>query len=145
MKVNFIIIAFIVIFLASCSEKTKKNEYATVKKDFNYNDQDSRLLQRILDYWYLRSTHQFKKSYEFELPYQTYLKGFDSYADEGATIYRKFHTEIVKIEYENEDTIATVYRKYSRKKVELAQKSKWIKIENEWYHKYDYTVFPEAH
>jgi len=144
MKIYLIFISLIVLFFTSCNTKPNENEFVVIEKDFNYINQDSKLLQRILDYWYLRSMHKFEESYEYELPYQTYLKTFERYADEGATTYRKFRVAITKIEYKNEKSIALVYRKYYRKNTELNLSSKWIKIENKWYHKYDYTVFPEG-
>ncbi len=144
MKLTFIISFLAVVIFIGCSEKINENDYASIEKDFAYENQDSKLLQRVLDYWYLRSTHEFKKSYKYELPYQIYLKKFDNYADESASTYRKFHTSILKIEYQHNNSIAIVYRKYKYKNTVLNQKSKWIKLENEWYHKYDYTVFPEG-
>jgi hypothetical protein len=144
MRFTLVITFLSIIFFNGCNEKVTENNYASFKKDFIYENQDIELLQRVLDYWYLRSTHEFKESYKYELPYQRYLKDFKLYANEGASIYRDFYTTITDVKYIHNNTIAIVNRVYKRKKITLSQKSKWIKVNNLWYHKYDYTVFPEG-
>jgi hypothetical protein len=132
--------------ISGCGEKPKHYEYADVDQNLSVGSkEESALLNRTLEYWNARSSHDFKTSYEMELPYNRFLKTFELYDAESKSLYNGFHTTIKRIELSKKDPrIAWVFREYKYDDKKLNMRSKWILVDGKWYHKYDFSVFPQT-
>ncbi len=132
------------LMMISCSDKQASSQYVSIDENLTLQSKKDRALaNRFIEYWDARSTHQFDKSYKYELPYDRYLKDIKQYRAELAVTLENYHVKMDKIEYLDADKrVALVYRTYTREKVLLKIKSKWIFVNGTWYRKYDFSLFP---
>ncbi len=151
MKRSFLLSLLLIAALwnAGCEKKTKTYAYADVDKNLTITkDAERKLLDRVLEYRDARSRHDFKHTYAMELPYDRFLKPYAMYEEEGNSLYRGFYTTVLKIKLDpSDERIAWVDRvyQYKRKGEKLQMRSKWIEVNGMWYHKYDFSVFPQTH
>ena len=139
----FLLLALVFI---GCSDKLESYEYAKVDSNLTLTTPDEiALANRFLKYWDARSHHDFKTSFSIELPYIQYTKLPDTYHAEGKTTFEGYQVILKKIDYkDSKHQIATIHRIYIYKDKNLDFKSKWIKVNGTWYHKYDFSLFPQS-
>ncbi len=131
--------------VAGCTEK-KHFEYAGVDANVSLDTpRREALAERVMEYWDARSRHDFKTSYEMELPYDRYLKEYSLYEAEGRSLFKGFFTQVTKIRIDSGDSrIAWVSRDYRYDDKNLKMRDKWILVNGVWYHKYFFSVFPQT-
>lgn len=141
-----VLLTAVLFIMSGCNEKPKHYQYADADQNLSVGSkEESALLDRVLAYYDARSTHDFKSSYKMELPYNRFLKTFERYDAESNSLYKGFHTTIDRIELSKKDPrIAWIFREYKYDDKKLYMRSKWILVNGKWYHKYDFSVFPQT-
>jgi len=134
---------FLFLLFIGCSDSHKLaiKKHVDINESIKIDDYDIKLIKRFMEYWELRSTYNFEKSFLYELPYIQYTKSLEDYISEGKTRYRNFDISLINILVKNEYTVE-ITRKFKYKKIELKFKSIWIKVNGTWYRKYDLIISP---
>lgn len=138
--------ALSMMWFAGCSEMPGRYEFAGLDANVTLESPEQKALaDRVLRYWDARSRHDFKTAYDMELPYDRFLKPFKIYKAEGASLYKGFHTQVMRMEFDpSDERIAWVFREYRYDDRRLPMRAKWIRVNGTWYHKYNFSVFPQT-
>ena len=146
MKKMIVLIMVSMLFLG-CSPKEKHYKYASIDQNLTLADENIKeLAMRFMQYWDAVSRHDFNTSYQMELPYIQFVKPYDDYTTEGNAQFEHFYVTLKKVEcLDGNCTTALLQREYRFKKKILSFKSKWIKVNGTWYHRYDFSLFPQGH
>ncbi len=133
-------------WFAGCSDKPGHYEFAGLDANVTLDSSEQKALaDRVLRYWDARSRHDFESAYKIELPYDRFLKPFEIYKAEGGSLYKGFHTQVMRMQFDPSDRrIAWVFREYRYDDKRLPMRSKWIRVNGTWYHKYNFSVFPQS-
>ncbi len=144
-RIFYALLPIVLLFLSACSEKIETYKYAVIDQNVTISGKkEVQLANRFMQYWDARSRHDFSSSYTYELPYTQFIKNKNVYISEGKSTYQNYKVILKNINYdEKNNDIVWLQRQYIHDKTILMLKSKWIYINDTWYHKYTFSVFPE--
>jgi len=118
-----------------------KNVY--VEKHISQNEiLHQKLIQRFKEYWHYRQNGDYKKSYEYELPYQRYLIPFIKYKSLAAGSYVGDKTILKGIQLDKKSGAAILQRRVYFGNFYKDKKDKWIFVNGQWYHKFYQSILP---
>lgn len=136
-----LVLFFMVFFLFSgCLTKQPSTPNVTMEYKGIKNKKTKKLIDSFREYWQMRVEGNYKKSYQFELPYQRYIIDYEKYR-KMLGLYAKNKVILVDIVYPHKDIAIVTRKMQGRKKVQL-KKDKWIYVNGKWYHKFFQTIFP---
>ena len=101
-----------------------------------------KLIQRFKEYWHYRQKGDYKKSYEYELPYQRYLMPFIKYKPLAAGSYVGNKTILKDMYLDKKNGIAILQRRVYFDNSYKDKKDKWIFVNGQWYHKFYQSILP---
>lgn len=145
MKWGIAVAVLSILLLSGCSDGPVESKYVSIDQNISFDTKKAEHLRdRFIAYWDARSTHAFDKSYAYELPYIRFLKNAETYKSELSVTFNDFNIMMSHIDFDDAaQDRATVYRTYKKGEVELRQKTRWYYVNEEWYRKYDFSLFPE--
>lgn len=134
----------ILVFLGGCSRDIPQYEDAHVDTNVTLKtDREIRLATRFVEYWHLRSQHEFEKSFEYELPSYRFLNKYKQYEMESRSMNRDFTSTLKSFTFDpNEADVATIVREYQKNTFVSQKQETWMYVNGEWFHKYYFSVFP---
>jgi len=140
-------ITVVVLFFSACTDRNVHYQYAALDQNLSLEDENIEALSRaFLEYWDAVSRHDFNLSYRYELPYIRFLKPFEEYKAESNVLLKHFHVTMKSYECEdNGCRVVEVTREFRVGKKRRLFRSKWIRLDGKWYHKYDFSLFPTAY
>ncbi len=141
MKYSYSFLVILFILISSGCEK--KYIYTSKTNDMVIKDKKSEALsERAMDYWESFSAKDFNSTYQYELPFQQYLKSKLWYVRFNAGNTKGYFLEQKEIEYIDENR-AIIKIKFSKNKSGGHMISdRWYLIDGVWYHKMKTSILP---
>lgn len=138
---RFIVLISLMSMINGCS--FKQQSYANiglekVKQDIRSKNRD--LVRRFSEYWHYRLLNNYKKIYNYELPYQRYLIPFSRYKALLAGYGKKAKVNLLSID--RNKNIAIVKREVVVGNKRYQGFDKWIFVDGEWCHKFFQNILP---
>lgn len=145
MKIKFLVILTIFVLFSGCEKKIKDFEHAMLDGNLTLkSEKEMALAQRFLEYWEYRSTRQYEKSFQMEMPSYKFLNTIDRYLVESHSMNHDFTIKLKSISFNaDEKQIAVLRRQYNKGTFQSFSDDIWLNVNGTWYHKYYFSPFPE--
>jgi len=108
--------------------------------NFNNLSMDKNLKNNFSKYWTYRAKRSFSDTYKYELPYLQYIHTKEWYEDFFMSAPRIKKIAVTKIDCKDNICYIPMLLKIGKAKVYF--KDKWIKVDKNWYHKFNDNPLP---